>query len=258
MLTFNLHIGDWIKSTMHLTDSERGVYLSLLLRYYDTEKPLPASLEAIHRLLCVRNADAMRDVGVVLEEFFELTPDGWCNKRADEEIAAYREKSAKAKRSADARWAGSNHSQQADATAMRTQCEGNANHEPLTNNQDVSPNGDTRAPRSQSITAAMLVDQHGVDEQVAKDYLAIRKAKRAPLTATALAGLEREFKIAGLTVSAGIQICASRGWQGFSAKWLTNERGQDNGRAGQGRMSAVDRVRAANLEPRAGRTLDAE
>lgn len=83
---------------------------------------------------------------------------------------------------------------------------------------------DIRAPRSSYLNATDLVNEYQVDEQVAKDYLAIRKAKRAPLTRTSLDGLIREFQKAGLTVAAGIQLCAARGWQGFKADWLANDR----------------------------------
>ena len=138
MLSFNFHVGDWCKSTVHLTDSERGVYLSLLIRYYDTEKPLPADRETIYRLACARNADAMQDVDAVLIEFFTLDADGWHNKRADKEILAFRDKSEKASRSAGARWtkertAKAQQTQtEGNADAMPTQCEGNANHIPHT------------------------------------------------------------------------------------------------------------------------------
>lgn len=241
MLTFNLHIGDWWKSTAHLSDAERGIYLTLLLRYYDTEQPLPAEKPSVYRLACARTADAMLAVDVVLGEFFDLQDDGWHNKRADEEIAAYRDKSAKAKRSAEARWNGSGRSQGAEqpqcegnANALRPQSGGNANHEPLTNNQ-VSPTGDTeRDARSVSITAKHLVAQHGVDPQVAADFLKTRKAKRLPLTQTALDGLIREFTLANLSTAAGIHLCTKEGWAGFKHTWPTgggtNAASQSGGR----------------------------
>lgn len=157
MLTFNFHIGDFTKKTAHLTHEERGIYLSLLMRYYDTEQPLPADEAAVARLACVRNADAMRTVCDVLAEFFVLHDDGWRNERADEEIAKYHNKSASARASAKARWdkelakreAESKRKKDAcegNANAQRTQCEGNANHEPRTTNHNnpinTSPGGD--------------------------------------------------------------------------------------------------------------------
>lgn len=161
MLAFNFHIGDFAKKTMHLTHEERGIYLALLMRYYDTESPLPTNTEQVARLVCARNADAMRVVCDVLEEFFVLHDDGWRNARADEEIAAYQSKRDKARKSAKARWGaasrpkkcegegGESHNE-GNASAMRTHIEGNANHEPRTTNHSNTPHsppeGDECAP----------------------------------------------------------------------------------------------------------------
>lgn len=76
--------------------------------------------------------------------------------------------------------------------------------------------------RVKSITAKQLVGM-GVEEQHAKDWLAIRKAKRAPLTETALDGVIREAKIAGITLAQAIKESAERGWQGFKASWLASK-----------------------------------
>lgn len=73
--------------------------------------------------------------------------------------------------------------------------------------------------RVKSITAKQLVGM-GVEEQHAKDWLAIRKAKRAPLTETALDGVIREAQIAGISLAQAVKESAERGWQGFKASWL--------------------------------------
>jgi hydroxylamine reductase (hybrid-cluster protein) len=73
--------------------------------------------------------------------------------------------------------------------------------------------------RAKTITAKGLVAM-GVPEQIAKDWLAIRKQKRAPLTETALDAVRRESEIAGLSLADAIRVSAERGWQGFKAEWL--------------------------------------
>lgn len=59
----------------------------------------------------------------------------------------------------------------------------------------------------------------GVDKQIAKDWLKIRKAKRAPLTETALSDLRIEATKAGITIVEAITICAKKSWQGFNSTW---------------------------------------
>ena len=60
---------------------------------------------------------------------------------------------------------------------------------------------------------------HGVDEQLAADWLTVRRQKRAPLTQTALDGLVREAMTAGIPVARAVRICVERGWVGFKAAW---------------------------------------
>jgi DNA-binding transcriptional regulator YhcF (GntR family) len=55
------------------------------------------------------------------------------------------------------------------------------------------------------------------------DFLAVRRAKRAgPLTATAIAGLQREADKAGISLEAAVTACCEFGWQGFNAGWYAD------------------------------------
>ena len=66
----------------------------------------------------------------------------------------------------------------------------------------------------------------GVDRQHAEDWLQARRAKRLPLTATALDGVKREAEKAGMTLPQAIAKAASEGWAGFKASWIhTSPRG---------------------------------
>ncbi|PIT41114.1 hypothetical protein BHC53_07015 [Snodgrassella alvi] len=72
---------------------------------------------------------------------------------------------------------------------------------------------------------ALLTDK-GIDEQVAKDFIAVWKSQKAPLTMTALGRIERETNKAGWTFEDVIRLCAEKGWRGFEAKWLQEDRNQ--------------------------------
>lgn len=78
------------------------------------------------------------------------------------------------------------------------------------------PDNTTRARKS----SAQPDKPDGVRAQVWSDFLSIRKAKRAPLTETALAGIRREAQSAGWPLDAALAECVSRGWQGFKAEWV--------------------------------------
>lgn len=64
-----------------------------------------------------------------------------------------------------------------------------------------------------------LVDQ-GVDELVADDWLDLRKRLKAPATETAIDGIEREAKKAGIGLQDALAVSCQRGWRGFSAEWV--------------------------------------
>jgi len=92
------------------------------------------------------------------------------------------------------------------------------NNKQITNNKNNKPAAiATGRSRATGVDGLMEL---GVSEQVAFDYLAVRKAKRSPLTQTALDQLQREADKAGITIAEAITIATGNGWVGFKAEWL--------------------------------------
>lgn len=89
-----------MRDTAHLTAVEECFYSRMVDQYYVREAPLPRDVPAICRLVRAHAATEKRAVGVVLREFFVETPDGWRQKRCDEELERYADKSEKARKSA--------------------------------------------------------------------------------------------------------------------------------------------------------------
>jgi hypothetical protein len=68
----------------------------------------------------------------------------------------------------------------------------------------------------------------GVSSDLLSDFMTVRKAKKAgALTATAVAGLEREAQKAGLTNAEAITYCIEANWQSFNAGWHSKREGLD-------------------------------
>lgn len=82
--------------------------------------------------------------------------------------------------------------------------------------------------------ARTLACPEGVDQVVWADWLQLRKAKRAPVTATVIAEAVREAEKAGMSLSAFLGVWCSRGSQGLQADWL-----KPNERAGVGKIAPV-------------------
>lgn len=127
---YKFNIGDYASHTQHLEPIEDIAYRRMLDWIYLHESPLPDSPEQIARLIRMRTH--CEDIANVLREFFTLTDHGWMQEKASIEIDAYKDKSNKAKASAEARWA--KKPENRDANALQPQSEGNANHKPLTIN----------------------------------------------------------------------------------------------------------------------------
>lgn len=56
-------------------------------------------------------------------------------------------------------------------------------------------------------------------EQIWSDFLALRNARHAPLTETALNIIREEAHKAGISLEQALETCCMRGWQGFKAEW---------------------------------------
>jgi uncharacterized protein YdaU (DUF1376 family) len=141
------HIGDYAEATAHLTFIEDATYSRLIRKYYATEKPLPADVKIVQRLINARFKEEKNAVVSVLNEFFNLTDDGWRQERCDHEIARFKDRQIKARRSAEGRWQSSSAEQilsdstshsvcDRNANALPTQCSPNTiHHTPVTNHQ---------------------------------------------------------------------------------------------------------------------------
>lgn len=97
-----------------------------------------------------------------------------------------------------------------DADKMRTREE--------KRREDISSTDVEDKPAKRSKSA--VVQPEGVNDSVWSDFLALRKTKRAPLTATALEGIAREASKARMSLSDVLALCCTRGWQGFKADWV--------------------------------------
>jgi len=89
---YPFHIGDYASATRHLSWDEDLAYRRLLDVYYTTEKPLPADLRQVCRLVLATSETQRKAVEIVLTEFFVLAEEGWASVRADAEIELMRDK----------------------------------------------------------------------------------------------------------------------------------------------------------------------
>ena len=63
----------------------------------------------------------------------------------------------------------------------------------------------------------------GVSQTIWRDFQKLRKAKKAPITDTALEGIRKEAEKAGYSLEAALETCCKRGWTGFDADWVAGK-----------------------------------
>jgi len=80
--------------------------------------------------------------------------------------------------------------------------------------------GFQKNPPPRTKRATQIEKPSGVSEQVWNDFIALRKAKRAPLSGTALSVIAKEAEKAAMHIEEALTECVTRGWQSFKAEWM--------------------------------------
>lgn len=220
---YPLHIGDYAAHTRNLSLLEDLAYRRLLDAYYLAEHPFNGSPTDVAREIGMR--DQVAEVEYVLGKFFEHEGDSWRNKRADTEIAKYREKLEKASRAGKAsaerrsniRSTSVEDKSNGRSTDVDTNANGRAtNHEPRTKNQlntPLPPKGGRGSP----VEIPDWLPKPEWDEFVAMRRL---KGKRAPFTEAAAKGIVSEvekLRSAGHDPAAVLRQSVMNGWSGVFA-----------------------------------------
>jgi len=216
-----------------LSLEEEGVYRRLLDFYYDTEQPIPLETQPVIRRLRLGSHSDI--VGSILEEFFHKGADGWRNNRADFEISEYQ------KRAERARANGINGGRPKKNKGLKTQSvsvdnpdltQTKANHN---HNHNQEPKINTpAAPHESKLDYSWWPEQP--NQQILKDWIAMRKGKKAPVSQTVINRYAKQLELAckdGRTVDECLSMAITKGWLDFKYEWFLNEE-RKNGNSASG------------------------
>jgi uncharacterized protein YdaU (DUF1376 family) len=203
---YKFNIADWHLATSHLSLEEEAVYFKLINYYYDSEQCIPKETQSVIRRLRLSNHE--ETVALILEEFFDFRDGYWHHARCDEVIENYHKKADTNKkvgklggRPKKINNLGNNPQITQTVSKINPQITLTTNHKPITN----------------------IHTPEGVSESIFKDYLEVRKTKKAKWTDTALKGLQREAGKANISLEKAMQICCERNWVGIKAEWVKDE-----------------------------------
>jgi uncharacterized protein YdaU (DUF1376 family) len=229
-----LFTGDYLRDTQHLSMSEHGAFLKLLMFCWDQKGPAPLDERKLCGIVNARSGDEVEALRRVLGEFFVRMEDGYYNKRMQREV----ERSEVLSRSrSDAGRKG----YEAKAKQLPSKSQAIAKQEHLTPSPSpsLSSTQDQTKKTKSTLGVAELVSM-GVDRQHAEDWLRARKEKRLPLTQTALDDVNAEATKAGLTLPQAIAKAAAKGWGGFKASWLLEDAARTTKTPPVGRQAALE------------------
>lgn len=198
---FEYNIKDYRADAFQLTLIQHGAYKQLIDQYYLNESPLTLILEDLFYDLLIRGDDEKKAIVFVLEKFFDKTEGGYVHKRCDAVIQKFQAKSNQSRDAVNTRWA---KEKAKDTDVIRESYDRNTNQEQLTIKKE---------------TKTKVNIPEGIDTNLWNDYLKIRKAKKAPITDTAIQALIREADKSGKSLSQAITICVENNWVGFKADW---------------------------------------
>ena len=177
---YQFNIGDYAKSTKHLTLLEDLAYRRLLDIYYDTEKPLISNVKQLARIAGM--SEYIDEITNVLSDFFTETEEGFTQKKAACEIEAYQAKAGTArvngklggrpkKTQTEPKITQPVNSANPDETGLKPNYKPlTINQEPLTNNQELSVKDKDLSPK---------VDLNEFFEKVWKQYPSKQNKKKA-------------------------------------------------------------------------------
>ena len=106
----------------------------------------------------------------------------------------------------------------------------NGGHINTKNKKQISTNVDINTAREETAKKPTkheadlaLLAEHGITGQIAEDFLTIRKAKRQPLTETAMRLIASDAEKCGMTAAQAVEYAIGNGWGSFRAEWLKNK-----------------------------------
>jgi uncharacterized protein YdaU (DUF1376 family) len=142
LFAYQHRINDYRRDTNGLTVEQHGVYRTLLDEYYLTGAMLPDDIRQLCRIVRAITRSEKGAVAFIVGKFFQSRSDGYLvQKGAEKELARISEVRSQNQHNADARWNKNKHLREAGASTP--QCDGNANHEPVTSNHIIELSKDS-------------------------------------------------------------------------------------------------------------------
>lgn len=239
-----LFTGDYLRDTRHLTPLKHGIYILALMHCWDSKGPMPLDEQECAGICNCRSADEVEALRYVLDRYFVRMEDGHYNHRITAEVAkterlskVFHEAGLKSAEARRGKVRGAYRTKvEGRLKVGSTKAEGRLVSPSPSPSPSLSP-----TPASQDLPLSGISTKGGekdgapsvpsdVSPKVWADFLRTRKAMRAEVTDTAIAGIRREAAKARMSLEAALAMCCERGWRGFRADWAKRDEQRSPGR----------------------------
>jgi uncharacterized protein YdaU (DUF1376 family) len=195
----------YLADTRHLSAAQHGAYLLLLMMAWRLpDCALPDNDETLAKWCSMDKRTFLKNKDAIMSFWSRNDAGKFVQKRLLDErkyVVQLRSKNSEAGK----------------ASALKRLNRGSTSVQPKVNETSTPTPTPTPIPKRKNIQAAKPPD---VSDQVWQDFVEHRKAKKAPLTETALKQIEREALKAGWTMEDALSEVCARAWQGFKADWV--------------------------------------
>lgn len=211
---YRFSIGDYARSTRHLSNDEDLAYRRLLDMYYENEGPIPLETQWVARRIRM-DSDTVQ---TLLDDMFQRTEEGYRHPRCDAEIAEYHKQAERNRLNGKRGGRPKTLRKQQNENPVGFQSEPSpnpvvtltTNQEPLTTNQEpITPQSPPRG----------VGKPDDVSDDVWRDFKKHR-AKHGGITDRVIAGFRREAEKAGWTLEQAMDESITQGWRGFKAEYV--------------------------------------
>ena len=221
---YQFNIGDYRKDTTYLSMLEHGAYRQLLDWHYLEQAPIPLETEVVMRRLSARTNEERLAIEFVLKEYFIHTENGYIQERVLHEIGLYEAKADRAKTNGKLGGRPLKTKEVISGLSNKTQTKAKLRTKELINQLTNKPNN--LLNNIKNIHPRALLEAENISKNIINDFMAIRKAKKLPLTKSALDGIKREAEKINLSLQQALEQCCTESWAGFKADWVLNQNKQ--------------------------------
>lgn len=186
---FPLWTDAYLGDTTHLTTIEHGAYLLLLMTAWRSKDGMLPNDDKLLARYAKLNLQQWKRIRPILEPFFGVSLNGWCQGRLTDELVAVRQHSKKQSKKAKARWLKNNDSDNAVALPQESPEENGRSH----GNASPTPTPNTPLKDKESFRESMPHTQDFSDLKMENEYL--EKATKAGVLGEAASRCWEKWKL---------------------------------------------------------------